>query len=96
MLTYKAMFKFLDDGVHGEVLDFAGVITCGKSLDQTRKLLADALVDMAETNLLLGESLPIPNPDLTNREADLEEPIYLIINAATNIKVTPELIYEAA
>jgi predicted RNase H-like HicB family nuclease len=78
MLTYKAMCKFLDDGIHGEVLDFAGVITCGKNLDETRKLLAEALVDMAETNLLLGESLPLPNLALTNSEADLEEPIYFI------------------
>ena len=96
MLTYKAMYKFLDDGVHGEVLDFAGVITCGKTLDETRKLLADALVDMAETNLLLGESLPIPNPNLTNADSDLEEPIHLILNASSKIKVVPELIYEAA
>jgi predicted RNase H-like HicB family nuclease len=96
MLTYKAMYKFLDDGVHGEVLDFAGVITCGKTLDETRKLLADALVDMAETNLMLGEALPIPNPSLTNYEADLEEPIHLILNASSKIKVVPELVYEAA
>ena len=75
MLTYKAMYKFLEDGVHGEVLDFAGVITCGKNLDEARYLLASALVDMAETNLLLGESLPTPNPQLTDKEADLEEPI---------------------
>lgn len=78
MLTYKAMYKFLDDGVHGEVLDFAGVITCGKNLDETRKLLADALVDMAETNLILGESLPIPNPNLTSAGSDSEEPIILM------------------
>ena len=96
MLTYKAMYKFLDDGIHGEVLDFAGVITCGKTLDETRKLLADALVDMAETNLMLGEALPIPNPSLANSEADLEEPIHLILNASSKIKVVPELVYEAA
>ena len=96
MLTYKAMYKFLDDGVHGEVLDFAGVITCGKTLDETRKLLAEALVDMAETNLMLGEALPIPNPSETNSEADLEEPIHLILNASSKIKVVPELVYEAA
>jgi predicted RNase H-like HicB family nuclease len=48
MLSYKAMYKFLPDGVHGEVLDFPGVITCGKDLDETRRLLAGALVDMAE------------------------------------------------
>jgi predicted RNase H-like HicB family nuclease len=77
MLTYKAMYKFLDDGVHGEVLDFPGVITCGQDLEQTRRLLASALVDMAETSLLNGESLPQPDPVRTDPEADVEEPIVL-------------------
>jgi predicted RNase H-like HicB family nuclease len=76
MLTYKAMYKFLDDGVHGEVLDFPGVITCGKDLAEARYLLASALTDMAETNLLYGEPLPLPNPSVTDPEADLEEPIH--------------------
>ena len=90
------MYKFSDDGVHGEVLDFAGVITCGETLDETRKLLADALVDMAETNLLLGESLPIPNSDLGSADSDLEEPIHLILNASSKVKFVPEPVYEAA
>lgn len=96
MLTYKAMYKFLSDGVHGEVLDFPGVITCGKDLDEARKLLAGALVDMAETSLLMAESLPVPDSNVTDPEADLEEPIHLILNASTQIKVVPDLIYEAA
>jgi len=96
MLTYKAMYKFLDDGVHGEVLDFPGAITCGKDLSETRRLLAGALVDMAETTLLEGESLPIPNSSITDEEADLEEPIHLILNASSQVKIVPELIYEAA
>ncbi|MFT3745742.1 MAG: hypothetical protein QM785_15810 [Pyrinomonadaceae bacterium] len=96
MLTYKAKYKFLSDGVHGEVLDFPGVITCGKDLNETRNLLADALVDMAETNLMLGESLPSPDARLTDAEADLEEPIHLILNASTKVKIVPELVYEAA
>ncbi len=95
MLTYKAMYKFLDDGVHGEVLDFPGAITCGKDLPEARRLLASALVDMAETTLLEGESLPIPNSSTTGEEADLEEPIYLILNASSQVKIVPELIYEA-
>ena len=33
MLTYKAMYKLLDKGVHAEVLDFPGVITCGKDIE---------------------------------------------------------------
>jgi hypothetical protein len=54
-----------------------GFITWGKDLDQARQLLASALVDMAETNLLHGEPLPQPDPTVTDPEADLEEPIYL-------------------
>jgi hypothetical protein len=96
MLTYKATYKFLSDGVHGEVLDFPGVITCGRDLDQTRDLLAGALVDMAETNLLLGEALPTPDPNLSDAEADLEEPIHLILNASSKVKVVPDMVYEAA
>ena len=76
MLTYKAMYKLLDEGVHAEVLDFPGVITCGKDIEEARRLLASALVDMAETNLLHGEPLPQPDPTCTDPEADLEEPIY--------------------
>lgn len=96
MLTYKAMYKFLDDGVHGEVLDFPGVITCGRDLDETRKLLACALVDMSETNLLLGENLPVPNPEMSDPESDLEEPIHLILNASTRYSIVTETVYEAA
>ena len=76
MLTYKAMYKFLETGVHGEVLDFPGVITYGHNLEETRRLLASALVDMAETNLIAGEPLPKPDPTLTDPDADLEEPIH--------------------
>jgi predicted RNase H-like HicB family nuclease len=58
MLTYKAMYKFLKDGVHAEVLDFPGAISFGADLEEARRLVASALVDMAETNLALGEGLP--------------------------------------
>jgi predicted RNase H-like HicB family nuclease len=78
MLTYKAMYKFLDQGVHGEVLDFPGTITYGETLQEARRLLAGALVDMAETALLNGEPLPHPDPSTTDPEADLEEPIHLL------------------
>ncbi len=90
MLTYKAMYKFVDDGVHAEVLDFPGAITCGTDLDEARRMLASALVDMAETNLLLGESLPRPDPSATNPDADLEEPIHLLLSAASQVSVLPQ------
>jgi predicted RNase H-like HicB family nuclease len=91
MLTYKAMYKFLDRGVHGEVLDFPGAITFAEDLERARLSLANALVEMAETNLINGEALPVPNSQLTDTEADLEEPIHLILTAASRIKIVPDL-----
>ena len=90
MLTYKAMYKYLDEGVHGELLDFPGVITWGKDLEEARALLASALVDMAETNLRYGEPLPQPDPQVSDPEADLEEPVHLLLTATSRIRTVPE------
>lgn len=90
MITYKAMYKFVDDGVHAEVLDFPGAISCGADLEEARRMLASALVDMAETNLLLGEPLPTPDPNATNPDADIEEPIHLLLNAASHVTTVPQ------
>jgi predicted RNase H-like HicB family nuclease len=90
MLTYKAMYKYLDEGIHGEVLDFPGVITWGADLEETRSLLASALVGMAETNLLHGEPLPKPDPNCTDPDADLEEPIHLLLTAAPRVALVPQ------
>lgn len=96
MLTYKASYKFVDDAVHAEVLDFPGAITCGRDLDEARRLLAGALVDLAESSLALGEKLPVPDPSLSESASDLEEPIHLILQASSKYAVVPELVYEAA
>jgi predicted RNase H-like HicB family nuclease len=90
MLVYKAMYKYLEEGVHAEVLDFPGVISWGPDLEQARRLLASALVDMAETNLAFGEPLPKPEPTSTDEEADLEEPIYLLLQAASRVDLVPQ------
>ena len=90
MLVYKAMYKYLDQGVHAEVLDFPGVITWGENLEEARRLLASALVDMAETNWAKCEALPRPDPCSTDFEADLEEPIYLLMQAATQVDLVAQ------
>ena len=90
MLTYKAMYRFVNGGVHAEVLDFPGAMTCAESLPEARRLLAEALVDMAETSLLLGEPLPRPDSSCADPDADLEEPIHLLLTAA--FRVRPEAI----
>lgn len=90
MLTYKAMYKFVDGGVHAEVLDFPGAISSAVTLDEAREQLASALVDMAETHLLHGESLPRPDPAATDPESDLEEPIHLLLSAAHRVSTAPK------
>jgi predicted RNase H-like HicB family nuclease len=90
MITYRAMYKFLNDGVHAEVLDFPGVISCGRDLEEARRMLQSALVDMAETALGLGEALPTPDPTGTDDEADLEEPIHLLLTSATRVAQVPQ------
>ncbi|HEO71530.1 MAG TPA: hypothetical protein ENN80_09710 [Candidatus Hydrogenedentes bacterium] len=85
MLTCKAMYKQLDEAVHAEVLDFPGVITCGPNMDEARRLLASALVDMAETCLQHGEPLPRPAPARTDPEADIEEPVYYWLKTASHV-----------
>lgn len=93
MLTYKAMYKFLDkEGVHAEVLDFPGTISFAENLDKARECLASALVDMAETNLLRGENLPQPNPQIISADSDIEEPIYLLLSATSQVQIMPKLV----
>lgn len=89
MLTYKAMFRFLEHGVHAVVLDFPGAVTAGDTLDEARRLLASALVDMAETALLQGEPLPSPDPSATDPAADIEAPIHLLLTATSRVRVVP-------
>ena len=61
MLTYKAAYQLVDGIFLAEVLDFPGTVSFGYSLEEARGNLAGALMDMAETNLLQGEALPLPD-----------------------------------
>ena len=49
-----------------------------------------ALVDMAETSLMRGESLPLPNAAMTDPDSDLEEPIHLLLTAASRVAHVPQ------
>lgn len=89
MVRYKAGYKFVNGGVHAQVLDFPAAITCGADLDEARRMLGVALIDVAEALLELGEPLPRPNPAVTDAEMDLEEPIYLHLRASTDVSQEP-------
>ena len=88
MLVYKSSYKWEEGVCLGEVLDFPGTVAGGETLDEARLSLAGALRDMAETNLLRGEPLPIPNQSLTDAASEIEEPIYLVLQ-------TGQKLYEA-
>ena len=72
------------------MLDFSGTFAAGATLDVARQSLAEALRDMAETNMLRGELLPIPNPIATDPDSELEEPIYLILQTGQKVSWTVE------
>ncbi|HEY6564631.1 MAG TPA: type II toxin-antitoxin system HicB family antitoxin [Pirellulaceae bacterium] len=87
MLVYKSAYKWEDGVCLGEVLDFPGTVSFGNTLDEARANLAGALRDMAETNLLRGEPLPIPDPIRTDPQADLEEPLYLVLQTGQQLSL---------
>lgn len=90
MLTYKAAFHFVDAGwVHAHALDFPGAVTCGPDLAEARRLLASALLDLADLCLERGEPLPRPDPSLSDPDADLEEPLHLHLWVSTAVEVVP-------
>ncbi len=89
MLAYKAAFQFVDGGVHAHLVDFPGAITCGADLAEARRLLASALIDLADLCLDRGEPLPVPDPSRTDPDADIEEPLYLHLRASTAVERTP-------
>jgi hypothetical protein len=89
MLQYKAGYKFVDGGVHAQVVDFPATITCAVDLTEARRLLTSALLDVAETRLELGQPLPTPNANVTDPAMDFEEPIYLHLSASSDVEQTP-------
>ncbi len=89
MLRYKAGYKYVVTGVHAQVLDFPAAITCAADLPAARKLLAVALVDVAEAAIESGQPLPIPDPTIADPAMDIEEPIYLHLLASSEVQEVP-------
>lgn len=52
-------------------------------------MLQDALAGVALTVVRREYPFPGPKPDLTDDEADIEEPSYLLFRAASRIKIVP-------
>ncbi len=89
MIRYTAGYKNVATGIHAQVLDFPAAITCAADLDAARHLLVVALVDVAEAAIEVGESLPRPDPSVSDPEMDIEEPIYLHLVASSEVREVP-------
>lgn len=90
MLTYKASYKPIEDGWYfGEVLDFQGAFTQSKNLGGCRRMLADALAQMAICTIEDGKPLPLPNPTIPDGDGEVVEPIYLFIATANMVDKVP-------
>lgn len=82
MLQYHVAYylpKGLDSMVVAEALDFPGAMSQGFDLADARRMIASALADLAEMYLEEGKSLPLPNPQAANQEADLVEILPLAV-----------------
>jgi predicted RNase H-like HicB family nuclease len=80
MLEYHAAYYLVEDGWYmAKVLDFPGVVTQGKTLNSARRMLRDALREMALWNLEGGKPFPHPNPRARDRRAAVLEPISLTV-----------------
>jgi predicted RNase H-like HicB family nuclease len=90
MITYKAAYKFVEGGVHAQVLDFPEAISCGVDLEEARQMIASALLDLAELRLEQGLPLPVPDPQLFDPESDLEERLHLHLQASSGVRIVPE------
>lgn len=75
MPVYTAGYKIDPDGVHAEVFDFPGVLSCGADLAEARVMLADALTGMAEIHLEMGDPLPRPDPGRARPGFDMVEAV---------------------
>lgn len=89
VLQFKAGYKFVEGGVHAQVLDFPAAITCADDLNEARRLLAVALVDVAEAAMESGLPCPVPNPLVSDPEMDIEEPIYLHLHVSSEVQEVP-------
>lgn len=85
MPEYRAAFYFPrepdDKMVVVDVLDFPGVVSQGFDLEDARMMIRDALESMVEWYAEDGEVLPDPDPEASDPEADIIEPVSVEIMA---------------
>jgi predicted RNase H-like HicB family nuclease len=70
MLEYHAAYYSIEDGWYlARVLDFPGAISQGKTLNSARRMVRDALREVANWRIEEGVALPKPKPKAKDRKA---------------------------
>jgi predicted RNase H-like HicB family nuclease len=87
MIAYRAAYRKGDDGWYAaRVIDFPSAISQGRTLNRARANLADALQLMAESCILDGQPFPQPDPNASDSEADVIEPIFVDLQTGTKLQ----------
>jgi predicted RNase H-like HicB family nuclease len=60
-ITYTAKYKKISSGYMGQLVEWEEVITEGKTIEECRKLLQDALNEMILAYRQQGKEVPIEN-----------------------------------
>jgi predicted RNase H-like HicB family nuclease len=80
MLKYHAAYYRGEKGwIVGQVLDFPGAASQGRTLKSARRMLRAALREMAETLLEDGQPLPSPKPKARDKKAIFRESLMLMV-----------------
>jgi predicted RNase H-like HicB family nuclease len=79
MFRYHTAYYRGDKGwIVGQVLDFPDAASQGRTLKSARKMLRDALREMAEALMEDGQPLPTPKPKARDRKAIFREDLTLL------------------
>ena len=57
--SYTAKYSKIDSGYLGQVVEWPEVITEGKTIEECREMLRDALREMIEAYKLSGQEIPL-------------------------------------
>jgi predicted RNase H-like HicB family nuclease len=56
--SYTAKYTKIDSGYMGQLVEWPEVITEGKTLEECRKMLKDALMEMIQAYRMQGKEIP--------------------------------------
>jgi len=72
MITYTAKYTKIDSGYMGQLIEWPEVVTEGRSLEDCRSMLRDALKEMIIAYQELGREVPLGNALIEQLPVEVE------------------------